>query len=101
MSPGNFLFRQREFEQMELEYFCDPAEADQWFGYWVDYCHAWLLKYGIKPENLHLRQHDPKELAHYAKATTDIEYRFPFGWGALLPCSSARPWLFLTPTLWR
>lgn len=87
MSPGNFLFRQREFEQMELEYFCDPAEADQWFGYWVDYCHAWLLKYGIKPENLHLRQHDPKELAHYAKATTDIEYRFPFGWGALLPYS--------------
>ncbi|ELR13205.1 glycine-tRNA ligase [Acanthamoeba castellanii str. Neff] len=83
VSPGNFLFRQREFEQMELEYFCDPAEADQWFGYWVDYCHAWLLKYGIKPENLHLRQHDPKELAHYAKATTDIEYRFPFGWGEI------------------
>jgi len=81
VSPGNFLFRQREFEQMELEYFCDPSEADHWFGYWVDFCFSWLLKYGLKPENLHLRLHDSKELAHYARATTDIEYKFPFGWG--------------------
>lgn len=83
ITPGNFIFRIREFEQMELEFFCDPKEEFEWFKYWKDYCHNWLLSLGIDDENLKLRDHAPEELSHYSNATTDIEYRFPFGWGEL------------------
>ena len=83
ITPGNFIFRIREFEQMELEFFCKPGTDLEWFKYWKDYCHNWILSLGIKDENLRLRDHDPKELSHYSKATTDIEYLFPFGWGEL------------------
>ncbi len=83
ITPGNFIFRIREFEQMELEFFCDPKEEFQWFNYWKDYCHNWLLNLGISDDNLKLRDHAPEELSHYSNATTDIEYRFPFGWGVL------------------
>ena len=83
ITPGNFIFRIREFEQMELEFFCDPKEEFQWFNYWKDYCHNWLLNLGISDDNLKLRDHAPEELSHYSNATTDIEYRFPFGWGEL------------------
>ena len=83
ITPGNFTFRTREFEQMELEFFCDPKEEMQWFHYWKDYCHNFLLNLGIKDENLRLRDHEKEELSHYSNATTDIEYLFPFGWGEL------------------
>ena len=83
ITPGNFVFRTREFEQMELEFFCKPGEDLEWFSYWKDYCHKWLLSLGMKEENLRLRDHDPEELAFYSKATTDFEYLFPFGWGEL------------------
>jgi glycyl-tRNA synthetase, dimeric type len=83
ITPGNFIFRIREFEQMELEFFCAPAEEMQWFNYWKDYCHQWLLSLGLTSENIKLRDHDAEELSHYSNATTDIEYRFPFGWGEL------------------
>ncbi len=83
ITPGNFIFRIREFEQMELEFFCDPKEEFEWFNYWKEYCHKWLLNLGINDENLKLRDHAPEELSHYSNATTDIEYRFPFGWGEL------------------
>ncbi|MDR0396995.1 MAG: glycine--tRNA ligase [Oscillospiraceae bacterium] len=83
ITPGNFIFRTREFEQMELEFFCKPGEDLEWFQYWREFCRGWLLKLGIKEENLRLRDHDKEELSHYSKATTDFEYRFPFGWGEL------------------
>ena len=83
ITPGNFTFRTREFEQMELEFFCKPGTDLEWFAYWKDYCHNFLLSLGMKDENLRLRDHDPEELSHYSNATTDIEFMFPFGWGEL------------------
>ena len=83
ISPGNFTFRTREFEQMELEFFCQPGTELEWFKYWKEYCHQWLLGLGMKDENLRLRDHDPEELSHYSNATTDFEFVFPFGWGEL------------------
>ena len=84
ITPGNFTFRTREFEQMECEFFCKPGTDLEWFAYWKDYCKNWLLSLGIKEENLRLRDHDPAELAFYSRATTDIEYAFPFTeWGEL------------------
>ncbi len=83
ITPGNFIFRIREFEQMELEFFCKPDTDLEWFQYWRQYCIDWIQTLGIKPENMRLRDHSPEELAFYSKATTDIEYLFPFGWGEL------------------
>ena len=83
ITPGNFTFRTREFEQMEIEYFVKPGTDDQWLQSWLDDRFNWYTKHGIRPENLRLRRHDPDELAHYAKDTYDIEYRFPWGWGEL------------------
>ncbi len=83
ITPGNFIFRVREFEQMELEFFCKPGTDLEWFSYWKEFCHNWLLGLGIKPENLKLRDHDPEELCFYSRATTDFEFLFPFGWGEL------------------
>ena len=83
ITPGNFIFRVREFEQMELEFFCEPGTDLEWFDYWRSYCHQFLLSLGIKEENLRLRDHDPDELVFYSKATTDFEFLFPFGWGEL------------------
>ena len=83
ITPGNFILRIREFEQMELEFFCKPGTDLEWFKYWKDYCENFLLSLGIKKENMRLRDHDPEELSHYSNATTDIEYLFPFGWGEL------------------
>ena len=83
ITPGNFVFRTREFEQMELEFFCKPGTDLEWFAYWKDYCHKFLLNLGMKDENLRLRDHDPDELCFYSKATTDFEFLFPFGWGEL------------------
>ena len=83
ITPGNFIFRTREFEQMELEFFCKPGTELEWFAYWKDYCHKWLLSLGIKEENLRLRDHEQEELSHYSNATTDFEFLFPFGWGEL------------------
>jgi len=85
ITPGNFTFRTREFEQMECEFFCKPGTDLEWFAYWKDYCKNWLLSLGIKEESLRLRDHEPAELAFYSRATTDIEYQFPFGsgWGEL------------------
>ena len=83
ITPGNFTFRTREFEQMELEFFCKPGTELEWFAYWKDFCHKWLLNLGMKDENLRLRDHDPEELSHYSNATTDFEFVFPFGWGEL------------------
>ena len=83
ITPGNFIFRVREFEQMELEFFCKPGTDLEWFDYWRAYCRDWLYSLGIKPENLRLRDHDKDELVFYSKATTDFEYLFPFGWGEL------------------
>ena len=83
ITPGNFIFRVREFEQMELEFFCKPGTDLQWFEYWRGFCRDWLYSLGIKEENLRLRDHDPEELCFYSKATTDFEYLFPFGWGEL------------------
>ncbi|MDE6967700.1 MAG: glycine--tRNA ligase [Clostridia bacterium] len=83
ITPGNFTFRTREFEQMELEFFCKPDTDLEWFEYWRAYCRDWLLGLGIKPERLKLRDHDKEELSFYSKATTDFEYLFPFGWGEL------------------
>ena len=83
ITPGNFVFRTREFEQMELEFFCKPGTDLEWFAYWKDYCHQFLLDLGMKDENLRLRDHDPEELCFYSKATTDFEFLFPFGWGEL------------------
>ncbi len=83
ITPGNFIFRVREFEQMELEFFCKPGTDLEWFAYWRQFCHDWLLSIGLKDENLRLRDHDPEELCFYSKATTDFEFLFPFGWGEL------------------
>ena len=83
ITPGNFIFRTREFEQMEMEFFCKPGEDMQWFEYWRGYCRDWLLSLGIKEDNLRLRDHKAEELSHYSKATTDFEFQFPFGWGEL------------------
>ena len=83
ITPGNFIFRTREFEQMELEFFCAPAEEMKWFDYWKEFCYNWLVSLGMKPENIKMRDHAPEELSHYSNATTDIEYHFPFGWGEL------------------
>ena len=83
ITPGNFTFRTREFEQMELEFFCKPGTDLEWFSYWRGFCRDWLMTLGIKQDNMRLRDHDPAELAFYSKGTTDIEYLFPFGWGEL------------------
>ena len=83
ITPGNFTFRTREFEQMELEFFCEPGTDLDWFKYWKDFCYNWLINFGINPDNLKLRDHSQKELSFYSNATTDIEYLFPFGWGEL------------------
>ncbi len=85
ITPGNFTFRTREFEQMECEFFCKPGTDLEWFAYWKDFCKNWLISLGIKEESLRLRDHEPAELAFYSRATTDIEYQFPFGsgWGEL------------------
>lgn len=83
ITPGNFTFRTREFEQMELEFFCKPGTDMEWFLYWKDYCKSFLLSLGIKEENIRLRDHAKEELSHYSNATTDIEFLFPFGWGEL------------------
>ncbi len=83
ITPGNFIFRVREFEQMELEFFCKPGTDLEWFQYWRSFCRDWLLSIGIKEERFRLRDHDPEEPCFYSKATTDFEYLFPFGWGEL------------------
>ncbi len=84
ITPGNFTFRTREFEQMELEFFTKPGEDNKWFKYWKQYCLDFIKSFGIKKENLRYRDHEKEELAFYSKATTDIEYKYPFGWGELL-----------------
>ena len=83
ITPGNFTFRTREFEQMELEFFCKPGTDLEWFEYWRNFCKKWLLDLGMKKENIRLRDHSKEELVFYSKATTDIEFAFPFGWGEL------------------
>jgi len=83
ITPGNFVFRTREFEQMELEFFCKPGTDMEWFEYWRGFCAQWLYDLGMTPENLRLRDHSPEELCFYSKGTTDIEFLFPFGWGEL------------------
>ena len=83
ITPGNFIFRVREFEQMELEFFCNPGTDLEWFEYWRSFCRNFLISLGLKEENLRLRDHSPEELCFYSKATTDFEYLFPFGWGEL------------------
>jgi glycyl-tRNA synthetase len=83
ITPGNFIFRTREFEQMEMEYFVEPGTDDEWFDYWVNRRLEWYVGLGVRKEKLRLRPHEPDELAHYAKAATDIEYEFPFGWSEL------------------
>ena len=83
ITPGNFVFRTREFEQMELEFFCKPGTDLEWFKYWRGFCENWLVTLGMRRENMRLRDHDPEELCFYSKATTDIEFLFPFGWGEL------------------
>ncbi len=83
ITPGNFIFRVREFEQMELEFFCKPDTDLEWFAYWRGFCRDWLYSLNIKEENLRLRDHEKEELSFYSKATTDFEYLFPFGWGEL------------------
>ena len=83
ITPGNFTFRTREFEQMELEFFCKPGTDLDWFAYWKEQCKNWLFSLGIRENSLKFRDHLPEELSHYSKATTDIEFMFPFGWGEL------------------
>ncbi len=83
ITPGNFIFRTREFEQMELEFFCKPGEDLTWYAYWQKFCMDWLISLGLKPENLRLRDHDAQELSHYSVATSDIEYLYPWGWDEL------------------
>ena len=83
ITPGNFIFRTREFEQAELEFFCEPGTDMEWFAYWKDFCRNWLLSLNISEDNIRMRDHSPEELSHYSKGTTDIEYKFPFGWGEL------------------
>ncbi|MDE2884867.1 MAG: glycine--tRNA ligase, partial [Chloroflexota bacterium] len=81
--PGNFIFRTREFEQMEMEFFVKPGDDDYWHRHWIEQRFNWYRDLGIREENLRLRDHEPDELAHYAKATADVEYNFPWGWGEL------------------
>ncbi|MFZ5988706.1 MAG: glycine--tRNA ligase [Bacillota bacterium] len=83
ITPGNFTFRTREFEQMELEFFCEPGKDLEWFDYWKDFCYNWLLNLGMKKDSLKMRDHSAEELSHYSNATTDIEFKFPFAWGEL------------------
>lgn len=83
ITPGNFVFRTREFEQMELEFFCKPGEDLDWFNYWRKYCYDFLVDLGVEEDRLRLRDHSKEELSFYSVATTDIEYKFPFGWGEL------------------
>jgi glycyl-tRNA synthetase len=83
ITPGNFIFRIREFEQMELEFFCQPGTDLEWFDYWKSFCKNWLLSLGLKEESIKMRDHAKEELSHYSNATTDIEFKFPFGWGEL------------------
>ncbi|MGH2572697.1 MAG: glycine--tRNA ligase [Actinomycetota bacterium] len=83
ITPGNFIFRTREFEQMEMEFFVEPGTDEEWFEYWVNQRFQWFVDLGVRKENLRLRPHEPDELAHYAKAATDVEYEFPFGWSEL------------------
>ena len=83
ITPGNFIFRMREFEQMELEFFCKPGTELEWHKYWKEFCKNWLLNLGVKEESIRLRDHSKEELSHYSNATTDIEFTFPFGWGEL------------------
>ncbi len=83
ITPGNFTFRTREFEQMELEFFCKPGTDLEWQKYWKEFCKNWLLNLGMNEENIRLRDHSPEELSHYSNGTTDIEFKFPFGWGEL------------------
>jgi len=83
ITPGNFIFRIREFEQMELEFFCKPGTDLEWFSYWRAFCRDWLLSLGLREENIRLRDHAKEELSHYSNATTDFEFLFPFGWGEL------------------
>ncbi len=83
ITPGNFIFRTREFEQMEMEYFCHPDQSMELFEYWKDFCRKWVLENGLKEESIRMREHTPQELSHYSSATTDIDFRFPFGWGEL------------------
>lgn len=83
ITPGNFIFRTREFEQMELEFFCKPGEDLTWYAYWQKFCMDWLISLGLKPENLRMREHDAEELSHYSVATSDIEYLYPWGWDEL------------------
>jgi glycyl-tRNA synthetase len=84
ITPGNFIFRTREFEQMEVEFFCEPGTDEEWFSYWRQFCYKWVQSLGVRVDNLRLRDHEPEQLSHYSSATTDIEYKFPFGWGELL-----------------
>ncbi|MDQ5865693.1 MAG: glycine--tRNA ligase [Chloroflexota bacterium] len=83
ITPGNFIFRTREFEQMEMEYFVKPGTDDEWYRYWIETRYEWYLKYGLNPDRLRIREHEREELAHYAKATSDVEYNFPWGWAEL------------------
>lgn len=83
ITPGNFIFRTREFEQMELEFFCKPGTNLEWFEYWKDFCKNFLINLGLREENIKMRDHEQEELSHYSNATTDIEFLFPFGWGEL------------------
>ena len=83
ITPGNFTFRTREFEQMELEFFCKPGTDLEWHSYWKEFCKNWLLELGMLEENMRMRDHSPEELSHYSNGTTDIEFKFPFGWGEL------------------
>ena len=83
ITPGNFTFRTREFEQMELEFFCKPGDDLEWHAYWREFCKNWLLSLNMKEDSIRLRDHEQDELSHYSNATTDIEFQFPFGWGEL------------------
>ncbi|MDR1821517.1 MAG: glycine--tRNA ligase, partial [Oscillospiraceae bacterium] len=83
ITPGNFTFRTREFEQMELEFFCKPGTDLEWFSYWREFCNNWLLALGLRGDSIRLRDHEKEELSHYSNATTDFEFLFPFGWGEL------------------
>jgi glycyl-tRNA synthetase len=83
ITPGNFLFRTREFEQMEMEFFVPPAEADEWYGHWIEERRSWYVRYGIRESHLRVRPHEADELSHYSSATSDIEYLFPIGWSEL------------------
>ena len=83
ITPGNFTFRTREFEQMELEFFCQPGTELEWYEYWKDFCKKWLLDLNMKPDHIRMREHEKAELSHYSNGTTDIEFLFPFGWGEL------------------